>query len=89
MHRLEMKDVAMIVPHQPSIRVLKKTAEILSVPFSLVQTNLERHANTAGATIPLLLDQLNQKHLLQQGKFVLFAAVGSGWTWGASLYRWI
>ena len=52
MHRLEMKDVAMIVPHQPSIRVLKKTAEILSVPFSLVQTNLERHANTAGATIP-------------------------------------
>ena len=89
MHRLELKDVSMIIPHQPSIRVLKKTAEVLSVPFSFVQTNLECHANTAGATIPLLLDQLNQKGLLSRGELVLFAAVGSGWTWGASLYRWI
>lgn len=88
MHRLELKDVAMIIPHQPSIRVLKRTAELLAVPFSLIQTNLERHANTAGATIPLLLDQVNQKGLLEPGKLLLFAAIGSGWTWGAALYRW-
>ena len=88
MHRLELKDVSIIVPHQPSIRVLRKTAELLSVPFSLVQTNLEGYANTAGATIPLLLDQVNQKGLLHRGDLVLFAAVGAGWTWGATLYRW-
>jgi 3-oxoacyl-[acyl-carrier-protein] synthase III len=88
LHRLELKDVAMIVPHQPSIRVLKRTAELLSVPFGQVQTNLERHANTAGATIPLLLDQVNRQGLLEPGKLVLFAAIGSGWTWGAALYRW-
>lgn len=80
MHRLELKDVAMIVPHQPSMRVLKRTAELLCVPFELVQTNLERHANTAGATIPLLLDQVNRQGLLAPGKLVLFAAIGSGWT---------
>ena len=89
MHGLQFKDISMIIPHQPSIRVLRKTAELLGVPFSLMQTNLEGHANTAGATIPLLLDQVNQKGLLSSGKLVLFAAVGSGWTWGASLYRWI
>ncbi len=87
-HSLSLGDIAMIVPHQPSIRVLKKTAELLSIPFSLIETNLEGHANTAGATVPLLLDQLNRKGAIHAGDLLLFAAVGAGWTWGASLCRW-
>ena len=77
-----------IIPHQPSVRVLRRTAEILNIPFATVRTNLDRHANTAGATIPLLLDQVNAGGELQPGDLVLFAAVGAGWTWGAALYEW-
>ncbi len=85
---LDMKDVSMVVPHQPSLRVLKRTAEVLEVPFSLFRTNMDRHANTAAATVPLLLDQLNQRGEIRVGDLLLFAAVGAGWTWGAALYRW-
>jgi 3-oxoacyl-[acyl-carrier-protein] synthase-3 len=88
MNRLGLEDVSMIIPHQASAHVLKRTAEVLNVPFSQMQTNLECRGNTAGASIPLLLDQVNRRGLIREGDLLLFAAIGAGWTWGASLYRW-
>ena len=87
-NRLNLKDVSMILPHQASARILKRTAEVLNVPFSRIQTNLESYANTAGATVPLLLDQVNRRGLLREGDLLLLVSIGAGWTWGASLYRW-
>lgn len=83
-----LDEVSHVIPHQPSIRVLKKTAEILKIPFEKVHTNMEEYANTAGATIPLLLDEVNRAGKLLPKEEVVFAAVGSGWTWGAALYQW-
>ncbi len=88
LNRLGLEDVSMIVPHQATARVLKRIAEVLNVPFSRFQTNLESYANTAGATVPLLLDQVNRRGLLHEGDLLLLVAIGAGWTWGASLYRW-
>lgn len=89
LNSLSITDIAMVVPHQPSMRVLRRTAELLNAGANVVQTNLENYANTAGATVPLLLDEVNRAGKLKAGDLVVFAAVGSGWTWGASLYRWI
>ena len=85
---LRLEDVSLIVPHQATARVLKRVAEVLNVPFSRFQTNLESYANTAGATVPLLLDQVNRRGLLHAGDLLLLVSIGAGWTWGASLYRW-
>lgn len=85
---LGLEDVSMIVPHQATARVLKRIAEVLNIPFSRIQTNLESCANTAGASAPLLLDQINRRGLLREGDLLLLVAIGAGWTWGASLYRW-
>jgi 3-oxoacyl-[acyl-carrier-protein] synthase-3 len=88
LNELGLDDVSMIFPHQASAHVLKRTAELLGIPYSRMQTNLESCANTAGASVPLLLDQVNRRGLIQEGDVLLFAAIGAGWTWGACLYRW-
>ena len=88
MNQLTLGDVSMILPHQASARVLKRTAAVLDVPYSRMQTNLQSCANTAGASIALLLDQVNRGGGIREGDLLLFAAIGAGWTWGASLYRW-
>ena len=85
---LGLEDVSMIVPHQATAGVLKRIAEVLNMPYSRIQTNLESYANTAGATVPLLLDQVNRRGLLHAGDLLLLVSIGAGWTWGASLYRW-
>lgn len=87
-NRVGLADVSIIIPHQASAHVLKRTAEILNIPYSRMQTNLELHANTAGATVALLLDQVNRRGLIHKNDLLLFAAIGAGWTWGATLYRW-
>jgi 3-oxoacyl-[acyl-carrier-protein] synthase III len=78
-----------IVPHQPSIRVLNKLAEALNISEELVLKNMDKYANTAGASIPLLLSENIESGKIQDGDLILMAGVGSGWTWGAVLYRWI
>jgi 3-oxoacyl-[acyl-carrier-protein] synthase III len=85
---LEIKDIDIMIPHQPSIRILKKTADIIGLPFEKVMTNMDKYANTSAGTIPILLDELNQEGKLKKGDIVLFAAVGSGWTFGASIIKW-
>src|SRR5271157_203163 len=85
---LGLEDVSMIIPHQATARVLKRIAEVLDIPYSRIPTNLESYANTAGATVPLLLDQVNRRGLLHAGDLLLLVSIGAGWTWGASLYRW-
>lgn len=85
---IKIDDVAYMIPHQPSIQILKKTAEIIKLPWEKVQTNMDKYANTSGGTIPILLDEVNKKALLHKNDIILFAAVGSGWTYGAALLKW-
>ncbi len=85
---ITIDQVDYLIPHQPSIRILQDTADIIGLPFEKVMTNMDRYANTSGGTIPILLDEVNRACKLKPGSIVLFAAVGSGWTYGASLMRW-
>jgi 3-oxoacyl-[acyl-carrier-protein] synthase III len=85
---LSVNDIDFLIPHQPGIRLLRETARIIGLPFEKVMRNMDRYANTSGGTIPILLDEVNRAGKLTKGKVVLFAAVGSGWTWGASIIKW-
>jgi 3-oxoacyl-[acyl-carrier-protein] synthase III len=86
--QLTIEDIDLMIPHQPSIKILQKTAEILGLPFEKVMTNMDRYANTSGGTIPILLDEVRRQGKIKTGDIILFAAVGSGWTYGASIIKW-
>lgn len=85
---LSEEDITWVIPHQPSIKILKKMAEQLGLPFEKVCHNMERYANTSGVSIPLLLDEVNRSGKLKKDDLVAFAGVGAGWTFGAAIYRW-
>ena len=85
---LTIDDIDLMIPHQPSIKILQRTAEIIGLPFEKVMTNMDRFANTSGGTLPILLDEVNRAGKIKKGNIVLFAAVGSGWTYGASIIKW-
>lgn len=85
---LEIDDIDYMIPHQPSVGILKKTAEIIGLPWEKVMTNMDKYANTSGGTIPILLDEVNKSGKLKKGDTLLFAAVGSGWTYGAAILKW-
>ena len=85
---LSINDIDYLIPHQPSIGILKKTAEIIGLPWNKVMTNMDKYANTSAGTVPIVLDEVNKSGKLKKGDILLFAAVGSGWTYGASILKW-
>lgn len=85
---LSIDEIDYMIPHQPSIKILEKTAELINLPWEKVMTNMDKYANTSGGTLPILLDEVNRSGKLNKGDTILFAAVGSGWTYGASILKW-
>ena len=85
---LSIDDVDLMIPHQPSIRILKETAKQIGLPFDKVMTNMDKYANTSAGTIPILLHETYQSGKINKGDIILFAAVGSGWTYGSSIIKW-
>jgi 3-oxoacyl-[acyl-carrier-protein] synthase-3 len=58
------------------------------MPLDRVIINLDKFGNTTAATIPLATHDAVTEGRLKKGDLVLFAAVGAGYTAGASLWRW-
>ena len=87
-NNLTIDAVDFMLPHQPSIRILKEIAEKVNLPFEKVKTNMDRYANTSGGTVPIILDEVHRNNEFKSGDILLFAAVGAGWTWGTALYKW-
>ncbi len=87
-NNLIVDDITWLIPHQPSIHVLKETARILKLPVEKVVLNMENFGNTAGASIPMALNALYSKNKLKNGDILVMPAVGSGWTWGVSIIKY-
>jgi 3-oxoacyl-[acyl-carrier-protein] synthase-3 len=81
-------DLALVVPHQANLRIIRAMQERLGVEDSKVLVNIDRYGNTTGGTIPLGLRDAVQEGRLKKGDLVLLAAVGAGYTTGGMLLRW-
>ena len=87
-NELTIDDVDWLIPHQPSIGVLIKTAEILKMPIEKVVLNMIKNGNTASASIPMALDLLYSQNKIRNNDILVMPAVGSGWTWGVSIIKY-
>lgn len=85
---LTVDDVAVMIPHQANKRIITATADRLGIPPEKVLINIDRYGNTTAGTIPLGTRDAIAQGRLKKGDIVLFAAVGAGYTVGASLWRW-
>jgi 3-oxoacyl-[acyl-carrier-protein] synthase III len=87
-NHVSIDDVAVMIPHQANKRIITATAERLGMPPEKVLINIDRYGNTTAGTIPLATRDAIQQGKLKKGDLVLLAAVGAGYTVGASLWRW-
>jgi 3-oxoacyl-[acyl-carrier-protein] synthase-3 len=81
-------DVCVMIPHQANLRIITATADRLGLTSDQTVINIERFGNTTSGTIPLATRDVVESGKLKKGDLVLFAAVGAGYTVGASLWRW-
>ena len=82
------KDVDCFIAHQANLRIITATAERLGMPMEKVIINIDRYGNTTAGTIPIAMQTALEEGKLKKGDMVLVAAVGAGFTSGATLLRW-
>lgn len=81
-------DIDWFVPHQANLRINQKVAELAQIPPEKVLNTIEFYGNTTAATIPLTIDHWRQQGRVKPGDTFVAAVFGSGFTWGASVFRW-
>ena len=87
-NNLTGKDVDCFISHQANLRIINATAERLGMPMEKVIINIDRFGNTTAGTIPLAMQTALDEGKLKKGDLLLIAAVGAGFTSGATLLRW-
>jgi 3-oxoacyl-[acyl-carrier-protein] synthase-3 len=81
-------DIDCFIAHQANRRIITATADRLKMPEEKVVVNIDRYGNTTAGTIPLAMQTALDTGKLKKGDTVLLAAVGAGFTSGATLLKW-
>jgi 3-oxoacyl-[acyl-carrier-protein] synthase III len=81
-------DIDCFIAHQANRRIIMATADRLKMPEGKVIVNIDRYGNTTAGTIPLAMQTALESGKLKKGDTVLIAAVGAGFTSGATLLKW-
>ncbi|HEY9575903.1 MAG TPA: beta-ketoacyl-ACP synthase III [Lachnospiraceae bacterium] len=83
-----LDDIKYFVLHQANSRILESVAKRIKQPIEKFPMNLDKVGNTSAASIPLLLNEMNRKGMLNRGDKIVLAGFGAGLTWGATLLTW-
>ena len=85
-NNLTADDIAWLVPHQANLRIIDATANRMNLPKEKVMINIQKYGNTTAGTLPLCLWDWEKQ--LKKGDYLVLAAFGGGFTWGATLVKW-
>lgn len=84
----DIDEIKYFILHQANSRIIRSAAKHLGISEEKFPINLNLHGNTTGASIPILLDEMNRSKMLKRGDLLVLNAFGAGLTWGAALLRW-
>lgn len=87
-NHLEAGQIDCYILHQANARIIQSVAKHLKEDIAKFPMNVERCGNTSGASVPILLDELNRAGRLKRGDKVIMSGFGGGLTWGSIYMIW-
>ncbi len=84
---LTWDDIDWFVPHQANLRINEQVAQLAKIPVEKCLNTIQFFGNTTAATVPLTIDYWRQQGKVKKGDTVLSTVFGSGFTWGAAIFR--
>ena len=81
-------EIKYYVLHQANKRIIDSAEKRLKLDIEKFPMNLDRCSNTCSASVPILLDEINKKGLLERGDKIVMCGFGGGLTWGTIYLEW-
>jgi len=85
---VELDSVDFVVLHQANLRLIEYLVRKMRLDLSKTYTNVARVGNTGSASLAIALSEAVERRLIRNGDTVVLGAVGAGFTFGASVWRW-
>ena len=82
---IKISDVKYIIPHQSNLRILNNIKEKIGATQSQMYINIENVGNTFNASIPIALNEIFEKKLLNKNDKIILAGYGGGLNIGSIL----
>ena len=86
---LDQKDVDFFVFHQANLRLIEYLVRKMGADMGSTFTNVQRIGNTGAASVPIALSEAVEQGRMDADDTVVIAAVGAGFNFGASVWRWV
>jgi 3-oxoacyl-[acyl-carrier-protein] synthase-3 len=81
-------DVGLFVFHQANLNLVHYVVRKLRQPVERTYTNVERIGNTGAASVAIALSEAVEQRRLNPGDVLVLGAVGAGFNFAASVWRW-
>lgn len=85
---LKEGDIKYYVLHQANVRIIQSVAKRLKEDIAKFPISLDYYGNISAASIPILLDEMNRKGMLEPGDKIVMSGFGAGLTWASSVIEW-
>lgn len=85
---LSVDEIDLFLLHQANYRIIEAVSKRLGQPMEKFPTNLQEYGNISAASVPILLDNVNNHGMISEGSKIVLAGFGAGLTWGATVLRW-
>jgi 3-oxoacyl-[acyl-carrier-protein] synthase III len=82
-----LADLDWLIPHQANQRIIDAVATGLSLPQRNVVSTVRNTGNTSAGTLPHAFDCAVRTGRIKYGDLIALTSAGSGFAWGACLYR--
>jgi 3-oxoacyl-[acyl-carrier-protein] synthase-3 len=77
-----------IIFHQANLRLIEYLMRKMKFDFAKTYMNVQEIGNTGAASVAIALSESWEKGLLKKDNLLALAAVGAGFNFGASVWRW-
>jgi 3-oxoacyl-[acyl-carrier-protein] synthase-3 len=84
---IEISEIDFFLFHQANFQMINYIMAKSKIPTFKTHTNIEEIGNTASASVAIVLDEALNKNLIYVNDRVLLAAVGAGFIFGSSLWK--
>lgn len=81
-------DIKYFVLHQANIRIIQSVAKRLKENVDKFPLSLDHCGNISAGSVPILLDEMNKKGMLQTGDKIVMSGFGGGLTWASTVLEW-
>jgi len=85
---IELAEVDFFVFHQANYNLIDYIVRKMGADLTRTYTNVREIGNTGAASVAIALSEAVERDLIQPGSTVVLAAVGAGFNFGASVWRW-